>query len=1064
MSSSFFPGRFFARPPVACCAAALALVIVAARVFAAGTAVEYSLREWHVSDGLPDEVVHEVVQDSQGYLWVATESGIARFNGLRFDSYSPPERPDEPGFAASPRSSPGAAARGVPAIVHHPEYGLLFAYGNGDIWQWTGAEMRESPVANHFSKGRIASLFVQADGALWANFSDGRLERLRDGRVVEVRLGDAKPPAVNPVTFADDGEDGLWIASRAGLFHFSPETAPDSTAGARAGVITLASATAYSDEGDVCIASSRSGKPWIITRDAAGRWDGRRIINDVPLSRLLGAHYVHELAEDRAGNLWVGTRSQGAYVVKADGSGFQIAPASHRTVRSLCEDNEGNIWLATNGGGLDRLHAKLFRLYDSNAGLDDDLTFTVCEDTQGSVWFANRDGGMARVRNGEVFRAFPKWPKSAAGRVAPDRDGGVWFTAGTGLFKTDVSGETFRRVDPVPFKNIRVMFVSRANELWVGGDAGELGRFGPGGFAVFDAASGFPEGQRPSCIAEDSAGRILVGTNGGNIFRLSQSARPRFESLRAPGSAPLAPVRILLVDEQDTVWVGTGGAGVYVMVAPGGAAPGVGEHHIDKVCGLPDDAVSQMLFDDHGRVWFGSSYGIFSVERREVMDFTAGRTRRIHAAVFGKNEGLEHLSCLNGYQPHCWKRRDGMLWFTTRRGVLEIDPRILRSGGKPPVFIDQVKVNGVVMPPGGASAARPEARIRSDNRRIEFLFSALNFTAPERTPVRYRLDGFDEEWIEAGTARRLVYPRLYPGKYRLRIEAADDEGRWDEAARDGGDGAAAGDPASSASLTLIVVPFWWQTLWFRVALTLVLAAILVAGVRAWSYRRLRRRLERTERAASIDRERTRIARDIHDDLGASLTRISLLSQSAATDAPTAEAQREADRVCFDEIHATTTAITRSINEIVWALDARHDNLESMVSYFDSHAQRFLSLAKIRYRMHAPAQLPDLAVRSRVRHDLLLAFKEALNNAAKYARATEVTVTFEIDSRALALTVADNGRGMPPDGEIAGAGGGGHGLRNLGLRLAAIGGEATVREGNNGGIEVVLTLPLARVAP
>jgi signal transduction histidine kinase len=308
--------------------------------------------------------------------------------------------------------------------------------------------------------------------------------------------------------------------------------------------------------------------------------------------------------------------------------------------------------------------------------------------------------------------------------------------------------------------------------------------------------------------------------------------------------------------------------------------------------------------------------------------------------------------------------------------------------------------------------------------------------------VRYCLDGFDQEWIDAGAERKVIYPRLLPGNYSLRIVSADDKGRWGE---------------TGAILQIAVVPYWWQTFWFRFGATAVAIIFLILGVRAISHSRLRSKLERIERESAVDRERTRIARDIHDELGASLTRISLLTQSASPEAPD-----ELARTCFNEIYATTTEVTRSIDEIVWAVDARHDNLESLLSYFDSYAQGFLSTAKIRYRFEAPHDFPEMMVNGRIRHNLFLAFKEALNNCVKHAKATEVFVHIECNDERLSLIVSDNGNGLSTD--IEPRAGGGNGLPNLTTRMAMIGGGFSMRDNKNGGTEVALILPLAKLNP
>ncbi|MFT3867828.1 MAG: two-component regulator propeller domain-containing protein [Nibricoccus sp.] len=956
-------------------------------------AAEYSLREWHGEDGLPNEMVQGVTQDVQGYLWVAADvGGVARFNGIRFDV---------PQSVA--QAAPTLFAR---SLVTHPDLGLLFSSNSGEIWQWDGHVLRKNSVTDQFSKQHVQTWHVQHDGTLWAGFFEGKVEVLRDGHVSEVKLEGVKMVR-QLVSFASDGSDGVWIAAGSLLFHASNGNATKITPPWR--------------ETELRIASSRHGHPWIVARDVVGRWNGREIEAAVKIPELLGAHYVRALLEDKEGNLWVGTRSQGAYLVT--NNDYQAVPTSHRTVTSIFQDNEGNIWLGTGGGGLARLQAKHFRLYDSKSGLRDDVTLSVCEDAQGQIWFANRDGGVARVaKTGiEVMTGRNKWPKTNANRIASDVTGGVWFSGGAGLWRMDeVNG--IRRIDIKTFDAFRVMFSSRTGELWLTGDTGGLGRLNKTDFTVFGPDAGLPN-QLVSCIAEDAEGRILVGTTEGMLFRFDGN---RFESMRRAGAEPLPSIRVMAAEKDGTLWIATETG--LVLIHEGS------EHFLTSTQGLPEGVISQMLFDDFGAVWLGSPRGIFRVERREIAECLAGRTNRIHPATFGKNEGFAHISCVDGYQPNSVKGRDGMLWFTTRLGVLAIDPNVVRRKGSAPVFIDELRVDDVVRPLSSV------VKVRCDMHKIELRFSVLNFTAPERTQARHRLEGFDQEWIDAGAERRIVYPRLLPGSYNLRIVSADEESEM-------------GD--SGATLQIVVVPFWWQTVWFRFGAGAAVIALLVLGVRARSHRRLRNKLERVERESAVDRERTRIARDIHDELGASLTRISLLTQSSPPEATT-----ESARNCFNEIHATTTEITRSIDEIVWAVDAQHDNLDSLVSYFDSYAQGFLSVAKIRYRLAAPRDIPEVKVNSTCRHHLFLAFKEALNNCIKHARATEVFIRIECTAERFGIVIVDNGGGMAATAPLRA--GGGNGLPNLAARMTAIGGECTVRDADNGGAEVRLVIPVNKL--
>lgn len=955
-------------------------------------AAEYALREWHGEDGLPSEIVSGIAQDEKGYLWLAADAGgAARFNGISFEG---------------PKTLTGEEpAMFVRSLVVHPEMGALVS-SNDAIWQWDGNALRKNPLTDRFSKQPIQSWHIEPDGTLWAGFFDGKIECLRAGRVSELdqRLHGGRPGR-QAITFAGEGKDAVWIAAGNALYR------------SVAGKVTRIALPG--PETELRITSSLQGHPWIVTRDRVCRWDGRELKTVVAVPELLGAHFVRSLLEDRQGNLWVGTRSQGVYLVTGDR--YRVVPTSHRTVAAIFQDNEDNIWLGTSGGGLSRLQAKNFRLFDSKAGLQDDLTLSLCEDERGRLWFANRDGGVARLGQSgvEVMTGRNNWPKSTASRIVAAPGGGVWFFGGVGLVRVDAA-DGIRQIDTKRLPIGSSMLATRNGELWLARESGGLARVDETGLSIFDASAGLPECP-VSCIAQDAEGRLLVGTTEGGLLRFDGT---RFEPIRRAGAAPLLSIRQISPQGDGSLWIAAGGG---LAVLSGGR-----ESLLTAKNGLPDGAISQLLFDDLGAVWLGSTKGVFRVERREIEEVVAGRSASVKAVAFGKNEGLEHVSCVDGYQPNSVKGRDGTLWFTTRLGVLAIDPGSVRSKRRVPVYIDGLRVDDAAVPLSSAG------RLRPDLHKLEVRFSVLNFTAPERTPVRYRLEGFDQAWIDAGTERKAVYPRLMPGSYRLRIASVDERGEWSE---------------TGAELRIAVIPFWWQTDWFRFGTAAAFVALLVLAVRARSHRRLRARLERIERESAIDRERTRIARDIHDELGASLTRISLLTQSAQP-----EAAAEAARSCFNEIYTTTTDITRSIDEIVWAVDPRHDNLDSLVSYFDSYAQGFLSLAKIRYRLDAPSDFPETAVGSSVRHNLFLAFKEALNNCVKHAGAAEVSVRIELDGGRLVVAVADDGAGL--SGEASPRAGGGSGLPNLTARLAALGGGAAISRGKNGGTEVVLTVPLS----
>jgi signal transduction histidine kinase len=336
-------------------------------------------------------------------------------------------------------------------------------------------------------------------------------------------------------------------------------------------------------------------------------------------------------------------------------------------------------------------------------------------------------------------------------------------------------------------------------------------------------------------------------------------------------------------------------------------------------------------------------------------------------------------------------------------------------------------------------------KIPPGRHRSEFRYTGLSFVAPEKVRFKYRLNNFETDWTDVGEKRVASYNYLPPGSYSFQVIACNNDGVWND---------------TGASLKFEVLPYFWQTTWFRVLGGV--ATVLAAGGVVWfdTRRRMRRKLERAERQRDIERERSRIAKDIHDDLGASLTRIAMLSQSNNGEMQLPESMTKN----LDRIFATARELTRAMDEIVWAVNPRHDRLDSLAGYLNRFAYEYLSVAEIRCRLDLPLNLPTLPVTAEVRHNLFLAFKEALHNIVKHAGAKEVRVELKLEAAQLALHVADDGRGFDPaapaDGHAAaGRIACGNGLANMQRRLVDIGGTCEIRSEPGRGTTVIFIVPL-----
>jgi signal transduction histidine kinase len=434
---------------------------------------------------------------------------------------------------------------------------------------------------------------------------------------------------------------------------------------------------------------------------------------------------------------------------------------------------------------------------------------------------------------------------------------------------------------------------------------------------------------------------------------------------------------------------------------------------------------------------------VFKVQQAELDALAAGTRRSVQSVLYGRDQGLHVVL---GASVGALIDRAGLLWLPLATSLVVIDPgRPPLHAAPPPVVITRLAVDDeVVATYGGAlpaPAGRPfsDARLRLEpgHRRIEVNFTALSFSAPKNVRYRYQLENFDDRWLDAGNQRSVSYSRLPAGNYRFRVKASNGNGTWNPA---------------DASFALTVTPFLWETWWFRALLLLGFTAAVFAVARAIAGRRVQAKLRALEQLAAVERERARIARDIHDDLGSRLTKIALLGGLATRER--AEPEKVSRRL--EEISDTARQLMKSLDETVWAVNPRNDNLPQLVNYLGQFAAKFLATAEIACVLDLPDDPPARPVSAEARHNLFLAVKEALTNVVKHAHAREVRFGCALAADTLQVTIADDGlgcAGRSPDDPEA------DGLRNMRQRMVALGGRFELDGSPGAGTRITLTLPL-----
>jgi ligand-binding sensor domain-containing protein/signal transduction histidine kinase len=1017
-------------------------------------ASQYLVDSWDSDQGLPDNFVTSIVRTPDGYLWVGTYHGLARFDGSAFVTYKPENTPQlgherivklfldaegtlwintYDGSLTSLRNGAfsrewDGAGKGISEawMVASDSKEIIFAFRSGLLIRRAAAGGGPKDWEVLTPPGPSPGAYYCRDGAgtLWCSTLDGKLWRIRGGKYELV-----------PKEAGLRGEEFHWLeADPSGRIWTGTEKELAAWDGARWQDM------APEGEADLDIASLSFTKDGGVVVAANGRLrkllNGKWVAEFNPWPNVMEEDPTHSsFYQDREGGLWRMSRGNGIYHMSPQGEIQRIAmadglPGGHTTC--CFEDQEGALWVGTGRAGFARLRKNPIEIL-SAPGQPVGPAMSVCEDGSGALWVGTYGSGLDRWQNG-IATEYPILSadmEDIVFSIYPGTHGGLWLSAG----REDLSGFQAGEAKPAPVAVHAVKCILQDNEgrVWLGRKDG-VDCWADGTLREWSSHEGSIS-VPVRALVEDRQGKIWMGADDGNLYQFDGS-EPRAHPL--PAYPARQAIFSMLADGDGSLWIGTADAGLLHF-------DGSRFTRFTAREGLPDDLICQILDDQRGNLWLGTHHGICRVAKAALEAFVRGRTPAISCSVYGRSDGLPTLQCTDMYQPSAWRGHDGKLWFATAKGVVGLQPEEMPLNSRAPtVVIQQFLTDGNIhaLPQAGGRQI-PEARVLPGEQNLEFDFVALSLTNPESDQYRYKLEGFDRDWINPEGRRMAQYSYLKPGNYRFRVVASNNDGVWNE---------------TGASLDVRVLPHFWETWWFLTLAGLVSLGTAAGIARYVSVRGMRGELERLARQRDIEQDRTRIARDIHDHIGSGLTHINLLNELLLGD----PVEHLPDRI--GQITGVTCELMSAMDEIVWALNPKNDTLESLVNYLCEYAGEYLRVAKVRLFIDVPGSLPGWHVTSEVRHNLFLAVKEILNNIAKHSQATEVFLTLVLDATSARLEIRDNGRGFPLDPVLAGLPGGvphsnGNGLDNLKRRASAIGGPCRIRGGPGKGASIELTIPV-----
>lgn len=986
---------------------------------------DWFARPWRSDEGLPDNNVFGIAQTSDGFLWVGTAGGLVRFDGDRFDEFSP--------------LNVGIPVRGIRTLLLDRHDRLWLSMDRGFVVCAERKSARVITGADGLPPDSQVQVFAEdGEGTIWMAYGSRRnLTFIKDGHITMLSATDGIPAGQSWI--ATDVKGELWLAKGGHLCVFRNGKFQE--------LIT------YPQSGSVRIAAARKGGMWIFSGTRVWKFqEGGKL---EPAGEFPEPVSATALLEDRTGALWLGTAAQGLF--RRDKSGnIQAMPRSHPQIICLFEGREGNIWVGTLGGGLDRLRPRALQLIGTAEGLPFESVRSVCQDTTGAMWTVTSQRGALACNHGgtnwSILNEDTNWPGGTPVCVASDPAGGIWIgTGSSGLIRYH-NGEfqSWHTTNGLAGENIHGLMIERPGEVWISFSS-HIQRFKAGVFQTID----LPIGARYlRAMAMDTAGNVWGGTSEGSLLRIHDGVATD-ETDRIQGGP--ASIRCLYATPDGSLWIGYGEA------RNGGADGGLARYKDGKYArfttrdGLHNNFISQIVADKMDRLWLAGNGGIFELSMTEVSNaadaLANGHKARLRSVLYGRAEGLPSLQGTYDTVPSATRSADGRIWMTTRTGLAVVHTENIHENPEvPPVLVERVIVDGepVAVYDSKSPLRDPDIHGLTDlhqdhinlqlgahYRKLEIDFTTLSFLAPENVAFRYRLEGFDDQWTEASSNdRKATYLHLGAGSYKFHVIACNNSGVWNEI---------------GATLNFEVQPFFWQRWSFQLAMLALFTLCVIAIVRYVSFRRLRIQVRQLEQQTLLHKERARIAKDIHDDLGANLTQIALLSELTRQDmAAPAKAGEHVEKISL-----TARQVMKSLDEIVWAVNPRNDTLPHLVDYLGQFTLDFLRGAPgIRCRLDLPEHPPELNVPADIRHNLFLAVKEALNNIVKHADAKEVRLGVDVSNGTLRVVVTDDGQGFESPPQDAWA----DGLRNMRQRMAEIGGQCAIESHAGTGTTIRFDVP------
>ena len=998
-------------------------------------AEQLPIRTYTTADGLPRDRIYKIVPDPRGFLWFCTYDGLSRFDGYEFVNYS--------------------VAQGLP---HHVVFALLITR-NGDYWVATSAGVAhfnplasssESKFKTHVPAGRpdaevITDLYEDSSGTIWVGTGNGLHKLVQNGsdwQLEYVNLGEDTREQLDITTVVEDSPGVLWIGAEQGLFRRVSD--------GKAERFSTKDGLPHPHVRD--IVRDPDGTVWIATGLGLCRLNSKVSVGQPIVERVytkkdgLLNEGIFSLYRTSSGGLWMSTMmgiSEFSPDLLPDGGHFINYTRDHGLsdagIRTIAEDHDGNLWFGSESGGAMKITRRGFTSYSEADGLEHGRIAALGEDRNGELFVVTGslqspsfhihrfDGRrFENIRVNLPAGVVPTWGWNQL--FVHDRSRQWWVPSTSGLFQFPAlrSLDEFSRARPAkiytsqnglsgnePFR----LYEDSRGDIWISiistHSNSYLNRFEPatGKFYAYGQDVAMRADSAPTAFQEDRKGDVWIGFYWGGLARYRNG---KFEGFTKADGVPAGLIRALHVDQRGRMWIASAEGGLGRVDDPAQDRPTFVRYTVKE--GLSSDQITCITEDQWGRIYIGTGIGI------DRFDPETGRIKRFTMA-----DGLP-----NGFVNVAYRDRNNTLWFGTLQGLSKLVPTLDGPSDAPPILIQQLRVAGNDLPISDLGVTQlGNLELDANKNQVEIKFVSLGFRSGDILRYQFMLEGADRDWSAPANQRYVNYANLKPGSYRFRVRAVN------------ADGVMSSEPASVA---FTIVPPVWQRWWF---ISLVIVALAAVTHRIYRYH--------ARRLIELERVRTRIATDLHDDIGASLSKIAILSDVAGQELSTMRDSPVAAPLA--QIADTSRDCVDAMSDIVWAVNPQRDHLSDLTQRMRRFAEDLLDARDIDFTIRSSLDDKDVALGADLRREVYLIFKECINNLVKHSDCSEAIVVFSVSGPWLLVSISDNGKGFEPASNGSSPGMGGHGLASMRRRAHALGGSLQIDSGISRGTNVTLRVPI-----